>query len=199
MLFRLYNVEKGTLFLDGHDIMDLPIKLVRSNIGYAPQDNFLFSDTIRKNISFSNDSLTDDQVSEAAEFSAVRDNIEEFQEKYQTMIGERGVTLSGGQKQRISISRAVVKDPAILVLDDSVSAVDIKTEETILRNIRRLRKGKTTILIASRVSTVEKLDKVLVLNEGELEYFGTNKECLENSPTYKRMVELQTLESELEE
>jgi ATP-binding cassette subfamily B protein len=112
----------------------------------------------------------------AAEFSAVRDNIEEFQEKYQTMIGERGVTLSGGQKQRISISRAVVKDPAILVLDDSVSAVDIKTEETILRNIRRLRKGKTTILIASRVSTVEKLDKVLVLNEGELEYFGTNKE-----------------------
>lgn len=198
MLFRLYNVEKGTLFLDGHDIMDLPIKLVRSNIGYAPQDNFLFSDTIRKNISFSNDSLTDDQVSEAAEFSAVRDNIEEFQEKYQTMIGERGVTLSGGQKQRISISRAVVKDPAILVLDDSVSAVDIKTEETILRNIRRLRKGKTTILIASRVSTVEKLDKVLVLNEGELEYFGTNKECLENSPTYKRMVELQTLESELE-
>ena len=199
MLFRLYNVEKGTLFLDGHDIMDLPINLVRSNICYAPQDNFLFSDTIRKNISFSNDSLTDDQVSEAAEFSAVRDNIEEFQEKYQTMIGERGVTLSGGQKQRISISRAVVKDPAILVLDDSVSAVDIKTEETILRNIRRLRKGKTTILIASRVSTVEKLDKVLVLNEGELEYFGTNKECLENSPTYKRMVELQTLESELEE
>ena len=199
MLFRLYNVEKGTLFLDGHDIMDLPIKLVRSNIGYAPQDNFLFSDTIRKNISFSNDSLTDDQVSEAAEFSAVRDNIEDFQEKYQTMIGERGVTLSGGQKHRISISRAVVKDPAILVLDDSVSAVDIKTEETILRNIRRLRKGKTTILIASRVSTVEKLDKVLVLNEGELEYFGTNKECLENSPTYKRMVELQTLESELEE
>ena len=198
MLFRLYNVEKGTLFLDGHDIMSLPIKLVRSNIGYAPQDNFLFSDTIRKNISFSNDLLTDDQVSEAAEFSAVRDNIEEFQEKYQTMIGERGVTLSGGQKQRISISRAVVKDPAILVLDDSVSAVDIKTEETILRNIKRLRKGKTTILIASRVSTVEKLDKVLVLNEGELEYFGTNKECLENSPTYKRMVELQTLESELE-
>ena len=198
MLFRLYNVEEGTLFIDGYDIMNLPIKLVRQNIGYAPQDNFLFSDTIRKNISFSNDSISDTQVSDAAEFSAVRDNIEEFQDKYQTMIGERGVTLSGGQKQRISISRAVVKDPAILVLDDSVSAVDIKTEETILKNIRKLRKGKTTILIASRVSTVEKLDKVLVLNNGELEYFGTNKECLENSPTYKRMVELQTLESELE-
>ena len=198
MLFRLYNVEQGTLFIDGYDIMNLPIKMVRQSIGYAPQDNFLFSDTIKKNIAFSNDNLSEEEVSNAAEFSAVRDNIEEFQDKYQTMIGERGVTLSGGQKQRISISRAVVKDPAILVLDDSVSAVDIKTEETILKNIRKLRKGKTTILIASRVSTVEKLDKVLVLNNGELEYFGTNKECLENSPTYKRMVELQTLESELE-
>ena len=198
MLFRLYNVQEGTLFIDDYDIMKLPIKAVRNSIGYAPQDNFLFSDTIRKNISFSNDNISDDEVSSAAEFSAVRDNIEEFQEKYQTMIGERGVTLSGGQKQRISISRAVVKDPAILVLDDSVSAVDIKTEETILKNIRKLRKGKTTILIASRVSTVEKLDKVLVLKDGEVEFFGTNKECLENSPTYKRMVELQTLESELE-
>ena len=198
MLFRLYNVEEGTLFIDGHDIMKLPIKTVRECIGYAPQDNFLFSDTIRKNISFSNDNITEEEVSNAAEFSAVRDNIEEFQEKYQTMIGERGVTLSGGQKQRISISRAVVKDPAILVLDDSVSAVDIKTEETILKNIRKLRKGKTTILIASRVSTVEKLDKVLVLKDGEVEFFGTNEECLQNSPTYKRMVELQTLESELE-
>ena len=198
MLFRLYNVEEGTLFIDGHDIMKLPIKTVRECIGYAPQDNFLFSDTIRKNISFSNDNITEEEVSSAAEFSAVRDNIEEFQEKYQTMIGERGVTLSGGQKQRISISRAVVKNPAILVLDDSVSAVDIKTEETILKNIRKLRKGKTTILIASRVSTVEKLDKVLVLKDGEVEFFGTNEECLQNSPTYKRMVELQTLESELE-
>lgn len=198
MLFRLYNVEKGSLYIDNYDIMDLPIKLVRNCIGYAPQDNFLFSDTVRKNISFADDEITDEKVKEAAEFSAVRDNIEEFKDGYQTMIGERGVTLSGGQKQRISISRAVVKDPAILVLDDSVSAVDIKTEETILHNIKKIRKGKTTILIASRVSTVEKLDKVLVLKEGIVEYFGTNKECLENSPTYKRMVELQALENELE-
>ena len=198
MLFRLYNVEKGTLFIDNYDIMDLPVKVVRNSIGYAPQDNFLFSDTIRKNIAFADDTIPDEEVVEAAEFSAVRSNIEEFSEGYQTMIGERGVTLSGGQKQRISISRAVVKDPKILVLDDSVSAVDIKTEETILNNIKKLRKGKTTILIASRVSTVEKLDKVLVLKNGQLEYFGTNKECLKNSPTYKRMVELQTLEKELE-
>ncbi len=198
MLFRLYNVEKGTLYIDNYDIMDLPVKVVRNSIGYAPQDNFLFSDTIRKNIAFADDTIPDEEVVEAAEFSAVRSNIEEFSEGYQTMIGERGVTLSGGQKQRISISRAVVKDPKILVLDDSVSAVDIKTEETILNNIKKLRKGKTTILIASRVSTVEKLDKVLVLKDGQLEYFGTNKECLKNSPTYKRMVELQTLEKELE-
>ena len=198
MLFRLYNVEKGTLFIDNYDIMDLPVKVVRNSIGYAPQDNFLFSDTIRKNIAFADDTIPDEEVVSAAEFSAVRSNIEEFTDGYQTMIGERGVTLSGGQKQRISISRAVVKDPKILVLDDSVSAVDIKTEETILNNIKKIRKGKTTILIASRVSTVEKLDKVLVLKDGQLEYFGTNKECLKNSPTYKRMVELQTLEKELE-
>lgn len=198
MLFRLYNVEPGTLFIDNYDIMDLPIKLVREQIGYAPQDNFLFSDTILKNISFSSDNLSDEEISLAADFSAVRDNIEEFQDGYQTMIGERGVTLSGGQKQRISISRAIIKNPAILVLDDSVSAVDIKTEETILKNIKKFRKGKTTILIASRVSTVEKLDKVLVLKNGMVEYFGTNEECLQNSPTYRRMVELQRLEHELE-
>lgn len=198
MLFRLYNVEEGTLFIDGYDIMKLPIKVVRNSIGYAPQDNFLFSDTIRKNISFANDNLTDEEISNAASFSAVKENIEGFDKGYQTMIGERGVTLSGGQKQRISISRAVVKDPAILVLDDSVSAVDIKTEETILSNIKKIRKGKTTILIASRVSTVEKLDKVLVLKDGKVEFFGTNKECLKSSPTYKRMVELQTLEKEME-
>lgn len=198
MLFRLYNLENGTLLLDGYDIMKLPIKTVRDNIGYAPQDNFLFSDTVGSNIAFANANLSDQDISKAASFSAVRDNIESFDQKYKTMIGERGVTLSGGQKQRISISRAVVKNPAILVLDDSVSAVDIKTEEEILSNIKSARAGKTTILIASRVSTVEKLDKVLVLNNGKVEYFGTNAECMEHSPTYKRMVELQTLEQEVE-
>ena len=198
MLFRLYNVEENTLLLDGYDIMKLPITTVRENIGYAPQDNFLFSDTVGSNIAFANAQLSENDISKAAQFSAVRDNIESFDQKYKTMIGERGVTLSGGQKQRISISRAVVKDPAILVLDDSVSAVDIKTEEEILNNIKKLRAGKTTLLIASRVSTVEKLDKVLVLNEGKVEYFGTNEECMLHSPTYKRMVELQTLEKEME-
>lgn len=199
MLFRLYNVNEGTLFIDGNDIMHLPIKEVRENIGYCPQDNFLYSDTIKNNIAFALDEMTDEEISKAAEFSAVRDNIEEFKDKYETLIGEKGVSLSGGQKQRISISRAIVKDPKILVLDDSVSAVDVKTEETIISNIKKKRKGKTTILIASRVSTVRGLDKILVLNDGFVDAFGTHEECLEKSKIYRRMVELQTLEKEMED
>lgn len=198
MLFRLYNVEDNTLFIDGYDIMHLPIRMVRDTIGYCPQDNFLFSDSIKNNIAFSNPDMSLEEVEKAAEFADVRSNIEEFKDKYETLIGEKGVSLSGGQKQRISIARAIVKDPKILVLDDSVSAVDVKTEETILHNIQKNRKGKTTILIASRVSTVKALDKIIVMNDGKVEAFGTHDECLKNSKTYTRMVELQSLEKEME-
>lgn len=198
MLFRLYNVEDNTLFIDGYDIMHLPIKMVRDTIGYCPQDNFLFSDSIRNNIAFSNPDMSLEEVEKAAEFADVRSNIEEFKDKYETLIGEKGVSLSGGQKQRISIARAIVKDPKILVLDDSVSAVDVKTEETILHNIQKDRKGKTTILIASRVSTVKALDKIIVMSDGKVEAFGSHEECLKNSKTYARMVELQSLEKEME-
>lgn len=198
MLFRLYNVEDNTLFIDGYDIMHLPIRMVRDTIGYCPQDNFLFSDSIRNNIAFSNPDMSLEEVEKAAEFADVRSNVEEFKDKYETLIGEKGVSLSGGQKQRISIARAIVKDPKILVLDDSVSAVDVKTEETILHNIQKDRKGKTTILIASRVSTVKALDKIIVMNDGKVEAFGTHEECLKNSKTYTRMVELQSLEKEME-
>ena len=198
MLFRLYNVEDNTLFIDGYDIMHLPIRMVRDTIGYCPQDNFLFSDSIRNNIAFSNPDMSLEEVEKAAEFADVRSNIEEFKDKYETLIGEKGVSLSGGQKQRISIARAIVKDPKILVLDDSVSAVDVKTEETILHNIQKNRKGKTTILIASRVSTVKALDKIIVMDDGKVEAFGTHEECLKNSKTYTRMVELQSLEKEME-
>lgn len=198
MLFRLYNVEDNALFIDGYDIMHLPIRMVRDTIGYCPQDNFLFSDSIRNNIAFSNPDMSLEEVEKAAEFADVRSNIEEFKDKYETLIGEKGVSLSGGQKQRISIARAIVKDPKILVLDDSVSAVDVKTEETILHNIQKDRKGKTTILIASRVSTVKALDKIIVMNDGKVEAFGTHEECLKNSKTYTRMVELQSLEKEME-
>ncbi|MCI6717180.1 MAG: ABC transporter ATP-binding protein/permease [Mollicutes bacterium] len=198
MLFRLYNVEENTLFIDGYDIMHLPIKMVRENIGYCPQDNFLFSDSVRNNIAFSNHDMPLENVIKAAEFADVKSNIESFKDQYETLIGENGVSLSGGQKQRISISRAIVKNPKILVLDDSVSAVDVKTEETIIDNIKKERKGKTTILIASRVSTVMSLDKILVMNEGEVDAFGTHEECLAKSKIYARMVELQTLEKEME-
>ena len=198
MLFRLYNVNEGTLFIDDIDIMHLPIKEIRENIGYCPQDNFLFSDTIKNNIAFSNESMELSEVKEAAKFSSVDDNIEGFKDKYDTLIGEKGVSLSGGQKQRISISRAIIKDPKILILDDSVSAVDVKTEETILSNIKNIRKGKTTLIIASRVSTVQHLDKILVLRDGQVDAFGTHEECLAKSKIYARMVELQLLEKEME-
>lgn len=198
MLFRLYNVKDETLFVDGYDIMHLPIRMVRDTIGYCPQDNFLFSDSIKNNIAFSNPDMSLQEIEKAADFADVKANIEEFKDKYDTLIGEKGVSLSGGQKQRISIARAIVKDPKILVLDDSVSAVDVKTEETILHNIQKQRKGKTTILIASRVSTVKSLDKILVLNEGKVEAFGTHEDCLRDSKTYAKMVELQSLEKEME-
>lgn len=197
-LLHLYNVEKGKVFIDGHDIMDCDIDSLRKAIGYVPQDNFLFSDKVKNNIAFSCDNLDMDKVYDAAKFADVHSNIEDFTEGYETVSGERGVTLSGGQKQRISIARAYIKDAPIMILDDSVSAVDVKTEETILENIQRQRKGKTTLVIASRVSTVSHLDKILVLNNGEVEAFDTPQRLEEISPTYKKMVYLQKLEREVE-
>lgn len=197
-LFRLYNIEKGTLFIDDKDIMECDIASVRNNLAYVPQDNFLFSDTIKHNIAFSNEESTFESVVEAAKFADVADNINEFKEKYETVSGERGVTLSGGQKQRISIARAYLKKSPVLVMDDSVSAVDVKTEETILKHINEDRKGLTTIIVASRISTVQHLDKILVLNEGELEGFDSHKNLVKTSKTYQRMVYLQELEKEVE-
>ena len=197
-LLHLYNVERGKVFIDGHDIMDCNIESLRDAIGYVPQDNFLFSDKVKNNIAFSCNELDMDKVYDAAKFADVHSNIEEFTEGYETVSGERGVTLSGGQKQRISIARAYIKDAPIMILDDSVSAVDVKTEETILANIQSERKGKTTIVIASRVSTVSHLDKILVLDKGEVEAYDTPQRLEEISRTYKKMVYLQKLEREVE-
>lgn len=197
-LLHLYNVERGKVFIAGHDIMDCNIESLRDAIGYVPQDNFLFSDKVKNNIAFSCNELDMDKVYDAAKFADVHSNIEEFTEGYETVSGERGVTLSGGQKQRISIARAYIKDAPIMILDDSVSAVDVKTEETILANIQSERKGKTTIVIASRVSTVSHLDKILVLDKGEVEAYDTPQRLEEISPTYKKMVYLQKLEREVE-
>ncbi len=197
-LLRLYNLAPESVFIDGIDIMQCDIDSVRDVIAYVPQDNFLFSDKIRNNIAFSDKDVDDEYVRESAKFACVNDDIEGFTDGYNTMTGERGVTLSGGQKQRISIARAYIKNSPIMILDDSVSAVDVKTEETILKNIAEKRAGKTTIVVASRVSTVAHMDKILVLNDGEVEAFGSAKELEECSPTYKKMTVLQKLEREIE-
>ena len=198
VLLMLYNVEPDTLFIDGHDIMSLDIDSLRDHIAYVPQDNFLFSDSIEHNINFGLENGTEETARMGAIFAGVDDDVRGFNKGYQTISGERGVTLSGGQKQRISIARAYVRNAPILILDDSVSAVDTKTEETILRNITNERKGKTTLVVASRISTVNHLDKIIVLNDGEVEAFDSPKNLLKISPTYQKMVKLQELESEVE-
>ena len=173
-LFRLYNVEKGQVYVDGVDIMDCDIPSLRDILAYAPQDNFLFSDKIENNIAFAEGVPDKEKVKKAAIFADVDSNIEGFPNGYDTVSGERGVTLSGGQKQRISIARGYYKDCPILVLDDCVSAVDLKTEETILSNIASERKGQTTLLIASRVSSVMHMDKIIVLDEGKVSAVGSH-------------------------
>ena len=199
LLTRLYNLEPGTLKFDDVDVMDCTVKSVRNAVAAVPQDNFLFSMSIQDNILFGNELATKEDMMKAAEFSDVAKDIDGFPKKYDSLTGERGVSLSGGQKQRISIARAFIKNAPILVMDDSVSAVDIDTEEKILANIKEQRDGKTTIIISSRVSTVNKLDKIIVLNEGSLEAFDTPENLMKSSPTFKKMVELQKLEDELKE
>ncbi len=194
LILRTYNVPDGTIFLDGKDVNRLPISVVRQNCAYVPQDNFLFSDTIERNITFGDSDFSHDEVEKAARLSDIHGNIMDFPMGYQTMLGERGVTVSGGQKQRISIARALAKNAPILILDDSVSAVDVKTEKTILQNLRDLRQGKTTILIAHRISTIEKMDKILYFDDSRLVAVGPHKELYETCPSYRSMVDLQKLD-----
>ncbi len=198
ILTRIYNIEENTVFIDDVDIMKADIPSLRKAVSYVMQDNFLFSDTVKNNIAFSDIASNSECVKRAAHFANVDKDIENFDKGYDTVSGERGVTLSGGQKQRISIARAFMLNSPIMILDDSVSAVDVSTEETILKNIQEERENKTTIVIASRVSTVSHFDKILVLNEGKVEAFGSPEELLNVSETYKRMVYFQTLEKEVE-
>ena len=193
LLLRNYNVPDGTVFVDGRDINSITLRSLRDGCAYVPQDNFLFSDTIENNIAFGADP---EKVADAAVLADIDENIRQFPKGYGTVLGERGVTVSGGQKQRISIARALIKNAPILILDDSVSAVDTATERTILENLRSTRQGKTTILIAHRVSTVEKLDLLLYLEEGRLIAAGTHEELLESCPAYRNMAKLQKLEEE---
>ncbi len=195
LMIRTYNVPDGTLFIGGHDVNTIPISTVREHIAYVPQDNFLFSDTIENNIAFSGEKNRD-EIIYASQMADIHDNISSFSKGYETVLGERGVTISGGQKQRLSIARALLKDADILILDDSVSAVDIKTEKTILENLKNIRKNKTTILIAHRISTIESMDKIIYLNNGKIEDVGTHKELYDRCESYKKTVELQRLADE---
>ena len=196
LLLRTYNVPDGTLFVDGKDVNTLSIHSVRAACAYVPQDNFLFSDTIAHNIGFGVDDASPEMIDHAASLADVWDNIVDFKDGYETVLGERGVTVSGGQKQRISIARALLKDAPILILDDSVSAVDTRTEKIILDNLKSSRANKTTLLIAHRISTVERLDKIIFLDDGKIEAVGPHDELYTSCPKYRRMVDLQRLEDE---
>ena len=196
LILRTYNVPDGTLFIDGQDVNNVKIRDLREACAYVPQDNFLFSDTIENNIAFGVDSHQLSSVQHAATMADVDSNIKEFSKGYGTVLGERGVTVSGGQKQRISIARALMKDAPILILDDSVSAVDTKTERTILENLRATRASKTTILIAHRISTIESMDKVLFIDNGRLAAFGKHDDLYATCKEYRKMVDLQKLEEE---
>ena len=196
LILRTYNVPDGTVFVDGADVNTVPIHDVRAACAYVPQDNFLFSDTIANNIGFGINTQKESQIRQAAKMADVDSNIMEFAQGYQTVLGERGVTVSGGQKQRISIARAMLMDAPILILDDSVSAVDTKTERTILENLHKMRAGKTTILIAHRISTIEKMDKILFIEDGTLAAIGPHSQLYETCPAYRKMVDLQKLEEE---
>lgn len=196
LILRTYNVPDGTVFIDGQDVNDVSIRSVRAACAYVPQDNFLFSDTIENNIAFAIPGYDHSAIAHAAKLADVDGNIKEFQRGYETILGERGVTVSGGQKQRISIARALLKDAPILILDDSVSAVDTKTEETILNNLHQARAGKTTILIAHRISTIAGMDRILFIDDGKLAAVGTHEELYRSNSAYRKMVDLQRLEEE---
>ncbi len=196
LILRTYNVPDGTLFIDGHDVNTVSIHSVREGCSYVPQDNFLFSDTIENNISFAMDEADESLVERVAKLSDVHEDIIDFTGGYKTILGERGVTVSGGQKQRISIARALLKDAPILILDDSVSAVDTRTEKVILNNLHAEREGKTTILIAHRISTVEQMDKIIYIDDGRVVAVGSHEELYQSCEDYRKMVELQRLEDE---
>ncbi len=203
LLLRVYDCQEGSLLVDGRPITEFPLAVLHRDMAYVPQDNFLFSDTLEENIAFgleeriSQNPELRQRIRRAASAACIHDNIMDFPEAYGTVVGERGVTLSGGQKQRSSIARALLMDASVLILDDSLSAVDTDTEEKILENLMELRRGRTTIVIAHRISTLQKADHVAVLTEGKLTEYGTHEELLEKNGFYAHIYEKQQLEQEL--
>ena len=199
LLMRLYDVKPGMIRIDGHALKQIPLRVLRGDIAYVPQDNFLFSDTLENNIAFGVAEKDPEAVRQAARDACIHDNIMDFPDNYQTMVGERGVTLSGGQKQRSSIARALLKNSPILILDDALSAVDTDTEEQILRNLKANRQGKTTLIIAHRISTIQNADHILVLDEGKIAEYGTHEELMDRHGLYRSIYDKQQLEKQLSE
>ncbi|HOH46919.1 MAG TPA: ATP-binding cassette domain-containing protein, partial [Candidatus Cloacimonadota bacterium] len=198
LLVRIYNTPKGTIFIDGKELHTIPLNVLRRDMVLVPQDIFLFSDTIANNIRLGNPNTSDEAVHNAAKAANVYNEIMEFENQFDTMVGERGITLSGGQKQRVAIARALLTDPQILILDDALSAVDTKTERHILENLITLRRCKTTIIIAHRISSIQHADKIIVLGEGEIIERGTHKELVKQGGLYSELVEKQRIRARLE-
>lgn len=197
LISRLYDVTDGRITIDGNEITTLNLNDLRNNIGIVPQDAFLFSDTIKNNIKFGNQNATDEEVIEAAKSAVVHDNIAAFNKQYDTVLGERGITLSGGQKQRVSIARAIIKNPAILLFDDCLSAVDTETEETILNNLFEICKDKTTIIVSHRVSSAKNADKIIILEDGKIIQQGSHNQLINQEGYYSSLYLKQLSEKEL--
>jgi ATP-binding cassette subfamily B multidrug efflux pump len=196
LIMRMYDVNSGEIQIDNQGIKNVDLQSYRDQIGFVPQEVFLFSDTIKNNIAFGLEKVTDEEVEQAAKNAAVYHNIKGFDLQFETMLGERGITLSGGQKQRVSIARALIKEPGILIFDDCLSAVDTRTEEEILKNLGKVMNGKTSILIAHRISTIKNADKILVLDKGSVIEQGTHHELLKLAGAYAEMYQNQLLEEE---
>jgi ATP-binding cassette subfamily B protein len=197
LICRLYDVENGSITMDGKELANLNLHDLRNSIGIVPQDAFLFSESIKNNIKFGKEDASDEEVIEAAKKSVVHDNIINFKNQYDTVLGERGITLSGGQKQRVSIARAIIKDPEILLFDDCLSAVDTETEEQILNNLFEICKNKTTLIVSHRVSSAKNADKIIILEEGEIIQQGSHFQLLNQEGYYKELYLKQLSEKEL--